>query len=287
MADTSAKFGFPYIGGEAQADVTHNEFVNMVQALLQGVEDRGIDTPPGGPSDGDSYIMGSSPTGAWAGRANGIAFYDDASAAWIFFPGDDDAGSPIVMAAAHTGVRVYVKDEAVSYVWQGDASPPSWVVDSSTVAVEEEGASALATASTLNFVGPNATATDAGGGQADITIADDYDFKFEFQAAPSSPTVYRVAILRDITIPAGFAGSVGSVDTNPDATFTVLIKDDGATVGTITVSTGGSVTITDGASPAAAVNIDAGSFVTFEPQYASPVEATIAGLVIGIKASAR
>ena len=128
MADTSAKFGFPYIGGEAQADVTHNEFVNLVQALLQGVEDRGTNTPPGGPSDGDSHIMGSAPTGAWAGRANGIAFYDGTSAAWMFFPGDDDAGSPIVMAAAHTGVRVYVKDEGVSYVWQGSASPPTWVV---------------------------------------------------------------------------------------------------------------------------------------------------------------
>lgn len=39
-------------------------------------------TPPGTPSKGDRYIVGTSPTGDWAGHANNIAWYDGSQ--WKF-----------------------------------------------------------------------------------------------------------------------------------------------------------------------------------------------------------
>lgn len=44
-----------------------------------------MSAPPASPDDGAAYIVGSSPTGAWAGRANQIARYNAAASAWEFF----------------------------------------------------------------------------------------------------------------------------------------------------------------------------------------------------------
>lgn len=41
-----------------------------------------LNTPPGSPVKGDRYLVGITPTGAWAGKANNIAWYD--GAAWQF-----------------------------------------------------------------------------------------------------------------------------------------------------------------------------------------------------------
>ena len=130
--DNSAKFGFPYLTGEAQAEVLHNEFIQMAQALLQGVEDKDLSAPPGLPADGDSYIVGPAPTGLWSGRANSIAIYDGLAAAWIFVPGEDDAGAPIAMGAAQAGLRVYVKDEGLGRGWSG----ATWAVDAAGLQAE-------------------------------------------------------------------------------------------------------------------------------------------------------
>jgi len=42
-------------------------------------------TPPGSPADGDAYLVGASPTGAWASNANDIAIYTTANLGWVFF----------------------------------------------------------------------------------------------------------------------------------------------------------------------------------------------------------
>lgn len=53
-------------------------------ALENGVKGYKTNTPPGSPVQDDCYIIGSSPTGAWAGNGNKVAVYD--SAAWAFIP---------------------------------------------------------------------------------------------------------------------------------------------------------------------------------------------------------
>ncbi len=48
------------------------------------VIDRDLTAPPGGESDGDSYIVGPSATGLWAGQEDDIAIWIDADSAWTF-----------------------------------------------------------------------------------------------------------------------------------------------------------------------------------------------------------
>lgn len=45
--------------------------------------------PPVGPVDGDRYLVGTAPTGTWAGRGNHIALWSNALAAWQFTPPRD------------------------------------------------------------------------------------------------------------------------------------------------------------------------------------------------------
>lgn len=42
-------------------------------------------TPPGSPSNGDTYIIGAAPTGAWAGNGGKVTRYSSSLAAWEFF----------------------------------------------------------------------------------------------------------------------------------------------------------------------------------------------------------
>ena len=61
-----------------------NLSLNTVDALLQVlVQAVGANTPPASPANGARYIVGTSPTGAWAGQADRLARWLDG--AWQFF----------------------------------------------------------------------------------------------------------------------------------------------------------------------------------------------------------
>lgn len=61
-----------------------NEAINVIDALLQvRVVSVGTNTPPGSPASGARYIVGTAPTGAWAGQANKMARWLDGM--WTFF----------------------------------------------------------------------------------------------------------------------------------------------------------------------------------------------------------
>lgn len=52
------------------------------------VKDRDLATPPGTPSDGDTYIVAASGTGDWAGLDGHVVVWDDTASAWVdFTPG--------------------------------------------------------------------------------------------------------------------------------------------------------------------------------------------------------
>ncbi len=42
-------------------------------------------TPPGSPSDGDLYIIGAAPTGAWAGKGGKVTRWSSVANAWEFY----------------------------------------------------------------------------------------------------------------------------------------------------------------------------------------------------------
>lgn len=113
-----------------------------------------------------------------------------------------------------------------------------------------------------------------------------YDFGATFETAPDAGAIFgRVLIGRDILIPPDFSGSFGAVDTNPGASYDIDVQDDGASIGTITVSTGGSFTFST--TSGTLKQIASGSVITFVASSGSPTETTIAGLSIIIRATVR
>ena len=94
----------------------------------------------------------------------------------------------------------------------------------------------------------------------------------------------KLIAVRDIAFEANFSGSAGHVGTNPDATFDIDVKDDGVSIGTISVSTGGAFTFTT--TSGTAKTVAAGSRIEFTAPANSPAEATVADIAATLKGTA-
>ncbi len=80
----TGRLGLPYIvTSQAQKEVTHNEGLDRLDAFVTPVVADIANAAPGSPSVGDLYIVGSSPTGDFAGQANKLAQYQ--SGGWVFY----------------------------------------------------------------------------------------------------------------------------------------------------------------------------------------------------------
>lgn len=101
----------PYLeAAQAQKHVTHNDALRVLDGVVQlSVADRDLTAPPGSPSDGDRYIVGSSATGAWATKDLNIAIWQDG--AWAFF-------------VPREGWRCWIEDESAAVIWDGAAWRP-------------------------------------------------------------------------------------------------------------------------------------------------------------------
>ncbi len=106
MSDTTTKLLLPYIlAAQAQKHVTHNEALRILDGLVQlSVIDRNLTAPPGSPTDGDRYIVGSGATGDWAGWDLNVALWTDG--AWLRLP-------------PRTGWSAWVEDEGLLLVYDG------------------------------------------------------------------------------------------------------------------------------------------------------------------------
>lgn len=104
--DQSTLLGMPYLQpSQAQKHVTHNEALKLLDAIVQmGVLDRDLNFPPAQPTNGDRYIVSTAPSGAWSGKPNQIAHFEDN--VWAFYP-------------PNTGWLVWVQDQQDLYVWDG------------------------------------------------------------------------------------------------------------------------------------------------------------------------
>lgn len=122
---TSAVLGIPYIASQQnQPDVTHNQAVSLLQILLAGGAIQvGLNTPPGSPTEGDVYVIGESPSGAWVGRANAVAGWFLGS--WLFVPGNDSDGNPIAMGGDQVGLQVWSKADDATFIWRDTPSSPA------------------------------------------------------------------------------------------------------------------------------------------------------------------
>ena len=94
------------VQSQQQKEVAINEAINRMDALLNtGVLDKDSATPPTSPVDGDAYIVAASPTGAWAGMANQVAYYNGG---WEFI-------------VPNEGLMLWVMDENKHYLYDGIA----------------------------------------------------------------------------------------------------------------------------------------------------------------------
>lgn len=109
-----------------------------------------------------------------------------------------------------------------------------------------------------------------------------YDLRFGFVDTPTSDQVLdTVMIGRDIELPADLADSVGRVGVNPTSSFVMSLKDDGTTIATITVGTGGAFTFAT--TGGVAQTILAGSVLTL--QAPSSADATVESMSMTILGS--
>lgn len=82
--DFTSHLDLPFLmPAQAQKHVTLNESLLALDTLVHlAVEDRDLAAPPGSPAEGARYIVAASATGAWTGRADNIAAFEDG--AWAF-----------------------------------------------------------------------------------------------------------------------------------------------------------------------------------------------------------
>jgi hypothetical protein len=91
--------------------------LQLASAILP-VQTRSIASPPSTPSVGQSWIVASSPTGAWAGKTNNIAQW---------------TGSEWQFIIPSSGSSVFVIDEFTFYSWKSSTSSWSNVYDEPTI----------------------------------------------------------------------------------------------------------------------------------------------------------
>lgn len=107
----SARLQLPYIQtSQAQKEVTHNAALNLLDAFTRPtVLEKDKNTPPGSPTTGDCYLVGSSPTGDFTDHENDIACYTENG--WIF-------------ATPFKWLDVVNEDDDTRYVYDGSAWVP-------------------------------------------------------------------------------------------------------------------------------------------------------------------
>lgn len=71
------RFALPLLGvAQAQKEITHNEALTLIDALVHAAVEAGpISDPPADPEPGLCWVVGAAPTGAWVGQGQAIAIW--------------------------------------------------------------------------------------------------------------------------------------------------------------------------------------------------------------------
>lgn len=74
MTERSARFALPFIlPGQAQKELFHNEALAALDGLVHAAVEGAAATPPADADEGDSWIVATGASGAWAGHSGSIA----------------------------------------------------------------------------------------------------------------------------------------------------------------------------------------------------------------------
>lgn len=140
--------------GQAQKHVTHNDALTRLDALVHlSVESRTQGTPPAVPTELSAYIVPPDGTGAFAGRADQIALFEDGG--WTFLE-------------PRAGWQAWVADEAEHNLWTGT----EWRRDSplSSLGAESWGVNATADATNRLAVSADASLFNHAGGDHRLKV---------------------------------------------------------------------------------------------------------------------
>ncbi len=107
---TTARFGMPLLhAGQAQKELDHNEALTLLDLAVQPVVRAiGLNEPPSDPGEGDCWLVGASPVGAWSGHAQALAGWT--AGGWRFVaprPG---------MAVFHGGDQLTVRHDGTGWI---------------------------------------------------------------------------------------------------------------------------------------------------------------------------
>lgn len=82
----SPRLSLPFLAaGQAQKEFFHNEALLALDALVgAAVDGMQVNAPPASPASGTCFVVGSAPTGDFAGKANQLAAFS--AAGWRFHP---------------------------------------------------------------------------------------------------------------------------------------------------------------------------------------------------------
>lgn len=76
MTDSATpRFALPLLfAGQAQKEITHNEALILIDALITAeIQGANINAPPASPLPGQCWAIGHSPSGVWLGKAGQLA----------------------------------------------------------------------------------------------------------------------------------------------------------------------------------------------------------------------
>jgi hypothetical protein len=133
------------VEGQASAEVTINDSINKIDALIQlSVKDRDLTAPPGSPAEGDRYIPKATATGAWASKENSIAVY---LSGWIF-------------VTPREGFRAWIEDENRWVTYTGTVWVYRTAAEITASATQTQAGGTLVTTEVV-LIGTVATANDA------------------------------------------------------------------------------------------------------------------------------
>lgn len=143
------------------------------------VENQTTNAPPGAPSDGVQYIIGGSPTGAWAGHAAKLAIAKDGS--WI-------------ITAPGTGYKAFDKSTGQTFVYNGSG----WISDAGAYVARYSSFTAALTSQTIDN---NTSASNTTRG-----------YSYSDTSAPTTSNEERVQSLLTTAINAKKAGALFEVE---------------------------------------------------------------------------